>query len=1227
MFSNRLPDYFSNLMKRILTLKQFITLVLLIPAFVSQAQQNYSNIEFIENKGQWDSRVKFKGDVTGGAVFIRSGGFTVLRHDQHDLEAFNLLNHNHASSDKPQPVSDEVTIHSHAFNVDFVGASTDLQVIPDKAISTYNNYFIGNDPSKWASECHIYQAITVKNVYPNVDVRYYTYNGTLKYDIIARPGADISRIALRYEGTDKLQVKNKELIISTSVGDLKETNPSTYQPGVKERRELRCNYVLKDNVVRFDVKDYDPNTILVIDPIAVYCSFSGSTADNWGFTATYGPDGAMYGGGIVREANGFPISPGAFQTVWGNGTSDHPGPMDTGIIKLSTPSLSARVYATYIGGTGNDQPHSLVVDPQGELIVAGRTSSQDYPVVGNNSLAGSGYDIVVSKLNSTGTALIGSKRIGGSGNDGVNISIQNNAASSLDHNYGDGSRSEVIIDGGGNVYVASSTQSSNFPVTAGAFQTQFGNSAAGGGSQDGVVLKFTPDLSSLLFASFLGGNANDAAFVLSLDPAGNIYVAGGTESTANFPGNKTGTIGPTPRGGIDGFIAVISNDGSAVIRSTYVGTAAYDQVYGIQFDKNGFPYVMGQTTGNWPIINAPYNEPGSKQFIGKLQPDLSAYVYSTIFGTNSPIPNISPTAFLVDRCENVYVSGWGGAVSTGYASAGTSGMTTTANAIKSTSPDNGDFYFFVLRKNAAGPGPLYASFFGQDGGPYPDHVDGGTSRFDKDGAIYQAICANCGGGATFPTTAGAAYPNHDPSQAYCNLAMVKIKFDLAGVRANVQSAINGVPRDTAGCVPLDVVFTDQVRNAIQYVWNFGDGTGDFGPMAADTGYTRTHTFQNTGTYLVMLVAIDPTSCNVRDTSYVHIRVGDLIARLAGNYQKLDPCEQFNYRFHNLTPSTARPYTNTSFIWDFGDNSPRVVAGLNDVDHVYPGPGTYNAKLILNDTAYCNYPDSITIQVRVAENVDAKFETPPIGCAPYFAEFNNTSVGGLTFQWDFGDPGSGGNNTSTDINPSHVYNVPGTYNIVMIASDPNTCNKIDTTSFTIIVYDKPVANFSYTPVTPVENTPVTFTNLSSTNSVRFKWLFGDGDSLLTTSTAPVQHQYNATGTFNACLVAYNAAGCPDDTCQQVRTIVIPALDVPNAFTPNSNNVNSTVYVRGFGIAKMRFIIWNRWGQKVFETGNRNEGWNGKVNGTVQPMDVYAYTLDVEFFDGTKATKKGDITLIR
>ena len=96
---------------------------------------------------------------------------------------------------------------------------------------------------------------------------------------------------------------------------------------------------------------------------------------------------------------------------------------------------------------------------------------------------------------------------------------------------------------------------------------------------------------------------------------------------------------------------------------------------------------------------------------------------------------------------------------------------------------------------------------------------------------------------------------------------------------------------------------------------------------------------------------------------------------------------------------------------------------------------------------------------------------------------------------------------------------------------------------------------------------------------------------------------------------------------MEVIINPLVDVPNAFTPNSGDINSKIMVRGFGIAKMRFIIWNRWGQKVFETNDQRIGWDGKFRGALQPMDVYAYTLDVQFFDGTKATKKGDITLIK
>src|SRR6185436_16491599 len=102
---------------------------------------------------------------------------------------------------------------------------------------------------------------------------------------------------------------------------------------------------------------------------------------------------------------------------------------------------------------------------------------------------------------------------------------------------------------------------------------------------------------------------------------------------------------------------------------------------------------------------------------------------------------------------------------------------------------------------------LYGSFFGKDGG-FIDHVDGGTSRFDQNGVIYQAICADCGqGSSSYPTTPGA-YKTTKPASAFCNLAIVKIAFNLAGVASDVQSSINGVPRDSAGCVPLTVDFSD-----------------------------------------------------------------------------------------------------------------------------------------------------------------------------------------------------------------------------------------------------------------------------------------------------------------------------------------------------------------------------------------------------------------------------------
>jgi gliding motility-associated-like protein len=1195
-----------------LVIKKITLLVFALLSLYPIFAQDYGAVEFVENKGQWDGQVRFAAKAAAGGVFLHNNGFTILQHHPRDWETITEIVHKQQAAKEIILGSPQMRLRSHAYRVEFLNASSNAVVVPDKAQNSYNNYFIGSDPAKWASNCKIFGGVTVKGIYPGIDVRYYSNNGQMKYDLIVAPGADVSQIALKYTGIDKLEVKGKELIIGTSVGALKELAPYSYQPTAAGRQEVTARYVVKGNELRFQVKSYDRKALLVIDPTLIFCSFSGSTADNWGFTATYGPDGSMYGGGVVDKI-GFPVSTGAIQTAYAGGR------WDIGLIKLS-PDGTQRIYATYLGGEGIEQPHSLIVDAGGNLVMAGRTNSNTYPVLGPGKIGpGGNYDIVVSKLNADGTALIGSLKIGGAGDDGVNIDPGRDAATSLKQNYGDDGRSEVIVDGSNNIYVASCTKSINFPVVNG-FQKAIGGKD---GDQDGVVLKLTPNVSGLLFSSYLGGDANDAAYVLSLNPFdNNIYVGGGTESK-NFPGVGSGSISGSRHGLIDGFVSIISNNGAQLLKSTYIGTTSIDQVFGVQFDKFGFPYIMGQTNGSWPTVNAPWSQAGGKQFIAKLQPDLSAYVYSTMFGSGSSTPNISPVAFLVDRCENVYVSGWGGSLGTGskYPLSGTSGLTVTPDAIKSTTDfgETGigqDFYFFVLRKDATAQ--LYGSFFGQNGGA-SEHVDGGTSRFDRNGVIYQAICANCkyGGVVRFPTTPGA-WSTTNPSQQ-CNLAMVKIAFNLAGIRSGVQSAIEGVPRDTAGCVPLTIDFRDTVQRAVSYEWNFGDGS----EQVTTTTPAISHVYNRTGSYRVMLVAIDSTTCNIRDTSYITVKAGDVKATLDFNPVKLEPCQAFEYRFDNTSfAPPVLPFSATAFEWDFGDGTPRVIAGAGPVRHRYAAAGTYNVRLILRDTGYCNSPDDTVKQLRVSATVKARIETPRAGCAPYTALFSNVSEGGQEFLWSFGDGA-----TSNAINPSHEYPVPGRYTVRLIAIDPNTCNRRDSTEITIEVFDKPQAGFTAAPQPPTVNTPVTFTNTASPDAIRFKYLFGDGDSLLTNSRLPVQHEYNTTGTFQACQIAINAIGCADTVCSPVQTLIEPAIDVPNAFTPRSGDMNSIIYAKGYGIARMKFTIWNRWGQKVFESNSKNIGWDGKFKGVLQPMDVYAYTLDVEFTDGTKANKKGDITLIR
>ncbi len=1178
-----------------------------------------AQIEFVQNKGQWNTQINFKGEFNSGAFFLHKNGFTVKLNDTSDMRKAAELSHGHREKGERNPSN--FKFHSFAYNVSFMGGNANPEVMPDKALPSYNNYFIGNDKSKWAGDCKIYNAVTYKNIYPNIDIRYYSTQNKLKYDFIVHPGGNPSKIIMLYDGAESLSITNGELVIGTSLGAVKELAPYAYQTNVASPKSIITSYVVEHNTVSFAVGKYDKNATLVIDPQLIFSSFTGSTSDNWGYTATPGIDGSFFAGGISFGI-GFPTSLGAYQTLF-NG-----GEYDISIFKFSA-NGTARVYATYLGGSNKEQPHSMIADSLGNLIIAGRSNSPNYPLLTSIPSTGAGYDIVITKLNVAGSAILGSVKIGGSGDDGVNIGDKEVApfgVQSIRLNYGDDARSEVILDASNNVILASCSQSNNFPLQA-PVQSTFG------GLQDGVVLKLTPNLNSLIFSTFFGGAGDEACYVAAVNPlTGNLYVGGATTSN-NLPGSTAGTINSSFQGNIDGYVTELQPNGGGIIKTTYIGTSNVDAVYGLKFDRQGFPYIMGTSRGNMPNTPGAFNNPGAKQYIAKLRTDLSAFIYLSNFGKSDPLPSISPIAFLVDKCENVYVSGWGGDVNTitGYPNSGTLGLPEVNPFTNIFAADGSDFYFFVLKRDAQSQ--LFGSHFGQNGAA-GDHVDGGTSRFDDNGIIYQAICANClgFGPAAFPTFPnGPTFPwsSINPS-TNCNLAAVKINMNFSGVVANIKSSILGVVNDTLGCFPIQVDFRDTVQGAAKYFWNFDSNNFPGNTDAITTTPFASNLYISGGVFRVRLIAEDSTTCNIRDTSYINIYITDRIVNTNISAQKIGLCTNYKFQFTNNTQaSDGTAFTNTSFVWDYGDASPKDTVNKTPVRiHSFPGAGTYFVQMTTIDRRFCNTPKIDTIKIIINPNVVSRPKPINLTCGQVGGIFDNESLNGTQWKWEFFNAVTGTLiGISTDSLANFNFPGQGKYKYRLIANNPNACNLSDTSAyFSITIINKPIAKFDYTPNPPEVNKLFKFINQSSF-ATRYLWNFGDGQ---TSTLFEPTHEYLRKQSYIVKLIAYNEFDnlqCTDTASLTVTPIIDPLLDVPNAFTPGKFGENAIVYVRGFGIDKMDWRIYNRWGELVFKSSDKKVGWDGFYKGKLQPTDVYTYTLDVVFIDGINLKRTGDITLLR
>ena len=266
------------------------------------------DLEFRENKGQWAPEILYRAELTNGYLFVTAKGLNYIFFQHDSFKNFpddsdpGLLNR---ARNQPELNSKNgnIPLKIHSFSLEFSSNKERPEIVPGKKKEPYYNYFTGDDPSKWASHVTAYGEITYRDLYPGISFRLYSSNGFVKYDIMVDRGADFSQFKYRYKGIESIKKEYNSLFITTSLGKLIENPPYAFQLQGKDTINIPCRFNLEGNEVNFSLPDgYDRRKPLVIDPLLVFSTYSGSVMDNWGNTATYDEKGNVYSGGTVWNA-------------------------------------------------------------------------------------------------------------------------------------------------------------------------------------------------------------------------------------------------------------------------------------------------------------------------------------------------------------------------------------------------------------------------------------------------------------------------------------------------------------------------------------------------------------------------------------------------------------------------------------------------------------------------------------------------------------------------------------------------------------------------------------------------------------------------------------------------------------------------------------------------------------------------------------------------------------
>ena len=1082
---------------------------------------------FVPQQGQWQSPEVARLVLPEVAVYLEKQSIAFVFSVPESIE----------------PLGEDQQPRRYAIRQHFLGASPEaIPELSDRESGSFQNFYLGRE-SDWRSKVPVGSSFWIRQLYPGVDVHFQVHQGSLKSTYHCAHGAAAKQIQTRWEGLDKVELADNGDILLHVLGSIaRETAPVASQP-VRWAQDKEGCFSLAGPALR-------STDSVLIDPYYVFSTFSGGTSDNFGYTATYDAHGRTWSGGVVFGA-GYPHNNG-FQTTYASGGCDM-------ALTLWNKSGTGYRSSTFLGGNNREAPHSLVTAPNGDLVIFGTSGSNNFPhlsnaydttfgggtpVNGDGVYFNNGTDLVVVRLDSTGSQWVGGTYIGGSGNDGMSTAPNANPL-----NYGDVGRGEVItndrvspgLPAAGAVFVATCTRSADFPVKQPLLPTGTpADTLPPVSTLNAVVLRLSPDLSSLEWSIVFGGTDADMAYGLSEANTGStdfthVMAVGTTFNAGIARGNDV--IQPTPLGALpDGFGSLIHAVTGAREKTSYLGSMGSDRVYSVATDAQGMNQAVGTSqanvimghslgAGSMPLDSGLWGQAGSSQFLWIIGSQLDTVYRQMVFGKGQRIlQDVSPTALAMDHCGNSYFSGWGGLVNT---NGSTTGLVTTPNAMDSTT-DGSDFYFLVLAPD--GKSAKYASFFG---GGSLEHVDGGTSRFSPEGIIHQAVCAGCGGNSSFPTFPANAHSTVNAS-SNCNIAAVQIAFETS--RAEIHASLLPL----SGCAPHSVSFTGFVSNAqsISVFW------GDAQSQTVTSLGGLTHLYTNPGTYTVRVVAVD-TLCQTSDTALFTVVVSALLPGVGFPLATWDPCDTL--RILSVDYPAGAPVGNRLFTLQWGDGSVHTFYGAwsNALTHGYSSPGVFSVRWKALDSV-CGVVDSTAWNISFVPDFLMGVPTLEIdACAqPPVVRARGAAQGAQVYRWyPFGVTGP------VLTGPQVQWTVPtqGNYTVWWVAED-TLCHRVDT-------------------------------------------------SFLSVNVIPV------------------------DTS---------AIKLPNVFTPDGNGVNDCFSLPSAGqngLMSWSLIVYDRWGEKVFQTSDPAFCWEGTFRDRPLAEGVYFYSGSWADACGGGGTLHRSVTILR